>query len=357
MSQLGVTVKAKRKPPPLQLDQTPRPSRAGPAPSIVRKGRPTDEEPTRSGFVAAHQALLALLPPGVHAKLPAVPPTTPARPSRCDYSDIIDWLKLPRFKRQNTTPNWVDHFAPSCKKNKRLIVHRLAEVVELGAEPQLRQEDLFFAWWELTFMEAELHQSMPKLSPAPDDPQRVMPESESTRIASGSRVASAIQRLRTGRTALDATGWRQRSVLGLLGYHVGCSGAMKNERHTALEACLVFDGALLPTVQRSFWGNAATRRRLRAIQRMIALFRSLASARHHGEWRKACADWSADLEWLENVYPIRHPPHSSGNDPGPKTAAGPVRPGPGRPLARLEKLRGTVKGIERRSESTRGRFP
>jgi hypothetical protein len=267
-------------------------------------GASTVVTPQRSlaGFVAAHHALAALLPKPVQSMLPRVDPNSPVVPKRCDYEALLSWLKLPRFGVHDTAHNWIDYFAPSLPGTKHLVVDRLAELVEFGAEPQNRQVDLFFAWWELEFMHQEKQRKMPIISREPDDAIPVLTSDQMMRLGQYPKVMESISRFREGAARLKVGGWNQRSVMSLLGYAVGWSGPTKDRRHAALEACMVLQDGFLPESQRHFWGARGTRRRARAIGKMIQLFISLSERRTHGDWSKACADWRSDLAWVEATW-------------------------------------------------------
>ncbi len=260
--------------------------------------------PPRSlaGFVAAHHALVALLPKPVQAMLPTVDPGRPVLPQRCDYETLLNWLKLPRFGFHDTAHNWIDYFAPSLPGVKHLVVDRLAELVEFGAEPQNRQLDLFFAWWELEFMHQEKQRKMPIVPREADDAVAVLTVDQMRKLEEYPKVAEAVSRFRDGAVKLKIGGWNQRSVMSLLGYAVGWSGPTKDRRRAALEACMVLQDGFLPESQRQFWGARGTRRRARAIAKMIQLFVALSEKRTHGDWSKACADWRADLAWVEATW-------------------------------------------------------
>ena len=229
-------------------------------------------------------------------------PQSPVLPKRCDYEALLGWLKLPRFGIHDTAHNWIDYFAPSLPGTKHLVVDRLAELVEFGAEPQNRQVDLFFAWWELEFMHQEKQRKMPIIPREPDDAIPVLTSDQMMRLGQYPKVMESISRFREGAARLKVGGWNQRSVMSLLGYAVGWSGPTKDRRHAALEACMVLQDGFLPESQRHFWGARGTRRRARAIGKMIQLFISLSERRTHGDWSKACADWRSDLAWVEATW-------------------------------------------------------
>lgn len=253
----------------------------------------------RAGFVAAHHGLAALMPTPIRSMLPVVSPLLATPPARCDYSKFIEWLKLPRFAHSNTATNWVDFFARALPQSKKLVVDRLVELIEFGAEPQHRELDLYFAWWELQFAEQEKRRGMPLLSPQPDDSKIVLKFDHIETLGKSPQVAAAIMRFRDRASTLKIDGWNQRSVMGLLGYAVGFSGPPQSTRHAALEACMILPDCYLPQSQREFWGSRGTLRRARAIARMINLFVSLAQNRTGGDWTRACDDWRADQRWVE----------------------------------------------------------
>jgi hypothetical protein len=297
----GAPLKAKKKiiqPTPV-VEVKPRLAAAEPhGTTLLARG----SERSLSGFVAAHHALAALLPKSVQSMLPRVDPSSPVLPKRCDYEAILGWLKLPRFGIHDTAHNWIDYFAPSLPGTKHLVVDRLAELVEFGAEPQNRQVDLFFAWWELEFMHQEKQRKMPIIPREPDDAIPVLSSDQMLRLGQYPKVMESLARFREGAARLKIGGWNQRSVLSLLGYAVGWSGPTKDRRHAALEACMVLQDGFLPESQRHFWGARGTRRRARAIGKMIQLFISLSERRTHGDWSKACADWRSDLAWVEATW-------------------------------------------------------
>ncbi len=267
-------------------------------------GASTVVTPQRSlaGFVAAHHALSAMLPKPVQSMLPRVDPNSPVLPKRCDYEALLRWLKLPRFGVHDTAHNWIDFFAPRLPATKHLVVDRLTELVEFGAEPQNRQVDLFFAWWELEFMHQEKQRKMPIIPREPDDAVLVLTSDQLLRLGQYPKVMESLSRFREGAARLKIGGWNQRSAMSLLGYAVGSSGPTKDRRHAALEACMVLQDGFLPESQRHFWGARGTRRRARAIGKMIQLFISLSERRTHGDWSKACADWRSDLAWVQATW-------------------------------------------------------
>lgn len=297
----GEPLKAKRKvlPPVPVVEVKPQPSAGSAGARVLVVG---DSGQKSAGFVAAHHALAALLPKPVQSMLPSVDPARAIVARRCDYEAILNWLKLPRFGVHNTAHNWVDYFATSLPGVKHLVVDRLAELVEFGAEPQNRQLDLYFAWWELEFMQQEKQRKMPLCPREADDTVVVLTVDEMRRLGEYPKVAEAVSRFRDGAAKLKSGGWNQRSVMSLLGYAVGWSGPTKDRRRAALEACMVLQDGFLPESQRHFWGARGTRRRARAISKMIQLFVALSEKRTHGDWSKACADWRADLGWVEATW-------------------------------------------------------
>jgi hypothetical protein len=248
------------------------------------------------GIVAAHHTIVALLPPGLRGLLPAVAPDKPIVPSKCDYGVFIEWLRLPQFATGSPSPDWSRKFALSLGPSRLRVIDLLTTLVELGAEPQSRQFDLFYAWWELENMEPS--NSTFQLAPDASDMQQLISTEEASQLASIDSVASCLHRLSRSTYTASASGWNQRSLLSLLGYAVGVSGGSIEERRTALRACFVMPDALVPRFQREFWGPCASRRRSRAIERMIRLFVSLAEHRTSGNWARACSDWSTDISWI-----------------------------------------------------------
>jgi hypothetical protein len=248
------------------------------------------------GFTIAHDALASALPTGIRALLPVVDANLQIVSSSCDYSRLLDWLRLPRFSSGETSPEWARYFAPSLRDSRGRVLDLLMTLIELGAEPQRRLDDLAHAWWELENMEPsagsfqmERHHSDLERLVSVDDVRLVSQEPE---------VASRLGRLGSVPQAAAGRGWNQRSVLSLLGYAVGWSGHPIEERRIALRACLVMRDDLVPRDQREFWGGSGSRRRVRAIERMIGMFISLAKHRTSGNWTRACSDWEADLGWI-----------------------------------------------------------
>jgi hypothetical protein len=270
-------------------------------PQAIRKV--IDASQNRSGkVVAAHGELVALLPKALHGMLPVIVQRDDLNPAKCDYSEFIEWIKLPRFSSQDTAHNWIKYVAASLKHLKRRVINCLTDIIESGAEPQHRQTDLFFAWWELQFMGDHGMRPMPLLGKVDDDGSSLLTDAQMEIVRCYPHVMEATALYRHGAPRLQTDGWNQRSVLSLLGYAVGWSGPPKTRRRSALEACLVLSEDLLPQAQREFWGAAGSRRRSRAMLRMITLFITLAERRCHGDWSKACDQWRDDAEWIEGTW-------------------------------------------------------
>lgn len=248
------------------------------------------------GFVVAHRALMELLPTGLRGLLPVVELGLAKAPSECDYGQFVAWLRLPRLTSGNPSPDWARRFAHPLGMSRRRVLDLLATLVELGAEPQDRQEDLYHAWWELENMEPAV--SVVQLSGDPQDSRVVMASSDQRRLATDPAILASLGRLSNATYATGAGGWNQRSVLSTLGYAVGWSGTTVANRRIALRACIVMPDDMVPDGQRDFWGSRASHRRVRAIERMISLFISLAEHRTSGSWARACEDWEDDLQWL-----------------------------------------------------------
>jgi hypothetical protein len=258
-----------------------------------------------AGFVVVHQALVALLPEALHAKLPRLDPQRPMMPAQCDYTWLIDWLQLPRFATQAYAHNWMDYFGKKLQSGRLQVVDRLTELIDFGAEPQSRQQDLYFAWWEMEFMQDAKQPRMPAIVESVMDARMVLSVERLKIIEQYPKVIEARNRYLQGAKSLKLKEWNQRSVMGLLGYAVGWSGPMKDQRRAALEACLLLTEAELPETQRRFWGARGTHRRVQAMSTMIQLFVALSEKRTHGDWSKACNDWKADLDWLRATWLLK----------------------------------------------------
>ena len=61
--------------------------------------------PLSAAFIASHQALLALVPQGLHTILPTLPVGAPIGPRSVDYTTFIEWLGLPRFALEEAATN------------------------------------------------------------------------------------------------------------------------------------------------------------------------------------------------------------------------------------------------------------
>lgn len=248
------------------------------------------------GFTIAHEALVSALPTGIRALLPVVDPTLQVVPNSCDYSRLLDWLRLPRFSSDETSTEWARYFAPRLRDSRGRVLDLLMTLVELGAEPQRRLSDLAHAWWELENMEPSAGSFQMDRHHA--DLERLVSVDDARLVSQEPGVASRLGRLGSVPQLAAGGGWNQRSVLSLLGYAVGWSGHPIEERRDALRACLVMQDNLVPRDQREFWGSSGTRRRVRAIERMIGMFISLAKHRTSGNWTRACSDWESDLGWI-----------------------------------------------------------
>jgi hypothetical protein len=184
---------------------------------------------------------------------------------------------------------------------RQTFANQLAQAIEAGAEPQNRLSDIHHAWWELAFMSSQSDSSNPA---TPDDFTLLLPDEEIGRWTRDHEIQRALSRFRSSTVSTGSNGWNQRSLLSILGYAVGTSGRPANVRRIALRACILLPDHDLPMDQREFWGPRASRRRGRAVARMIRLFVSLAESRTHGDWTKACADWHSDLTWLGSEFQI-----------------------------------------------------
>jgi hypothetical protein len=287
----GWPIKAKRK-----VSQQPVVEPKDAVPPKVFAGSLQRGDTAGPGFLAAHESLSSLLPPGLRVLLPMVDSQRPVTPLTSDYSRFIAWLKVPRFATGNPAPDWARRFGHPLGEKRRRVLDLLATLVELGGQPQDRQDDLFHAWWELENMEPSY--SKFQLVPNAHDSHLLLPVGDVVCMSDSPLVARCLDRLQAASFSSTAGGWNQRSILSVLGYAVGLSGASVAQRRVALRACFVMPDELVPRAQREFWGVRASHRRVRAIERMISLFISLAEHRTSGSWTIACRDWHQDLEWI-----------------------------------------------------------
>jgi len=277
----------------------PNPNRGGSVPPTSSASGPS--EPIRRALLrSATQALIELLPIGLRSLLPAASDSRPINSH--DFSKLLAHINLPRFATGDTSLNWSRHFAKSLSKGARMrFAHHLAQAIEAGASPRSRLFDLHHAWWELVFMGSDADSRNPLSA---DDSVALLPANEISCRLGDPDIQTAMVRFRSSALDEETNGWNQRSLLSFLGYAVGVSGRPVSARRASLQACLLLPDQDLPIDQRDFWGNQATRRRGRAVMRMIRLFISLAEGRTHGDWSRACTDWRADLKWLESDLQI-----------------------------------------------------
>ena len=266
--------------------------------SAVAVAKPDAQSRARppADVIPTHDALEKLLPRGVRCKRPSINRAGLVVPSRTDYTNIIDWLQLPKFTAHNVAHNWLNYFAQGISESKVEVAELLVRLVECGAQPQNREGDLYFAWWELAFAPEK---TAPRISRDPNDAVAAISKEIYKSLAACPKVSAKLAGFTRRASSIAGEGWNPRSVLSLLGYSVGRSGPRLDERRAALGACLILGADLIPSVQKEFWGAPATRRRAHSIVRMIHSFIALAAARTHGDWSKACADWAADLQWMD----------------------------------------------------------
>jgi hypothetical protein len=230
------------------------------------------------------------LPSGVRALLPA----EGGRP-KADYERIIQWIRLPRFGG-NFPHNWPKFLNPNLPARSRAsFLDHLATVLESGAWPLDRLDDVLIAWWELS-----LDQPIHGEPVASDD---AVPVAAPQVLADWDRDRRpAIERFLRQWPDAQRLDWNPQSILKVMGYAVGVRGVPTIERRRVITDVLFLPESLLPAGQGSFWGVRGTRRRVRAIVRMVKTFRNLAAARTHGDWSKACQHWEADLEWIGGAW-------------------------------------------------------
>lgn len=276
------------------------------APPVKPKVTEPSESERRELLGRAHTALRDLLPPGLAPLLPKLRPEVMI--GHHDFEQVISHIQIPNFRTGNPSTDWARHFVSrtKCQSHERLA-HHLLQALEAGASPQFRLLDVHQTWYELAFLGVPAKAAGPKYPSRLDDPDLALTIEQ--KVASEGRVEIS-EKIRdfinfiNGAKPSQIEGWNQTSVLKQLGYRVGVSGPPTSKRRVALEACLLLPDKLLPEEQRSFWGRAATRRRVRAMLQMLKLFTNLANDRRSGDWSVACADWTKDAEWVEETFPI-----------------------------------------------------
>ena len=274
--------------------------------SIVPPDQPKVPAPSESErrelLGRAHGALGNLLPPGLAPLLPTLRPEV--KIEHHDFDRIISHIQIPNFRFGSPSFDWARHFVRriACRSHERLA-HHLLRALEVGAGPQSRLSDVQHAWYELAFLGVPTKAGGPSLSARFDDAETAMTSEQIAKSESQPQVSEMILAFRSSVLPSQVKGWNQTSVLKQLGYRVGISGPPASRRRVSLEACLLLPDKILPEDQRSFWGRATTRRRLRAMLHMLRLFINLASDRRSGDWSVACTDWTKDVEWLEATFP------------------------------------------------------
>ena len=252
--------------------------------------------PLSAAFIASHQALLALVPQGLHTILPTLPVGAPIGPRSVDYTTFIEWLGLPRFAPEEAATNWINFFAKELPEDdRRPAVCRLLELIEFGARPSDRKQDLRIARRKLPIR--------PGSTRPPTVVMRDWDEEQIQRVADFPSVAKALNEFRVGAKRMRPGEWNDESILKLLGYSVGKAGPPATKRHAALEACFVLHSTAIPRVQRESWGTQGTRHRVRRIRSMIEFFLMLAERKSHRDLREACRDWRDDLRWISEQWP------------------------------------------------------
>jgi hypothetical protein len=221
-----------------------------------------------------------------------------------DFEQIISHIQIPKFLAGNPSTDWARHFVSrtKCRSHERLA-HHLLQALEAGAGPQVRLLDVQQAWYELAFLGVPAKAAGPTYPPRLDDAELALPIEQMVASEGRAEISEKLRDFINGAKPSQIKGWNQTSVLKQLGYRVGVSGPPTSKRRVALEACLLLPDKLLPEEQRSFWGRAATRRRVRAMLQMLKLFINLANDRRSGDWSVACADWTKDAEWVEATFP------------------------------------------------------
>lgn len=147
--------------------------------------------PLSAAFIASHQALLALVPQGLHTILPTLPVGAPIGPRSVDYTTFIEWLGLPRFALEEAATNWINFFAKELPEDdRRPAVCRLVELIEFGARPSDRKQDLLIARRKLPIR--------PGSTRPPTVVMRDWDEEQIQRVADLPSVAKALNEFRVG---------------------------------------------------------------------------------------------------------------------------------------------------------------
>src|SRR5262249_55120516 len=98
--------------------------------------------------------------------------------------------------------------------------------------------------------------------------------------------------------------WLKRGYLNYLGYAVGRSGGLEDERREVLGKAYRANRlpSFFPLDYRSEWGRPKSSARLQKMAYSIASFCRNAKRRPHDAISVAIAEWEADLDWLRVTY-------------------------------------------------------
>jgi len=215
-----------------------------------------------------------------------------------DFEGLLERLGVPKFHGSFVHHTWENHFAPHCS-NRVPIALALSIIFEAQAEPTHRATDVQQAAWYILFFKHELASKMSdELTASPDE--TVMDPSELAELVRqhDERIREAVKPILEQKSV---HAWNPQSALRALGYRVGQSGRPAVFRRGVLRDALLLPIDLIPIDRRAVWGGPGTRHRLRSIERLLHLFKTLASGKDCG-MERAIEDWSSDLVWLEREY-------------------------------------------------------
>ena len=268
-------------------------------PSIVETPETPDPQAGNRELVGVLRQLRSNLPQGLKYLVPV--PNHDADLSwlyQHDFEELLEKLRLPRFDRPFVSPAWEKHFAPHCE-SKVSIALALSMIFEANAEPMTRAGDVQQAAWCVLFLLPELGASRVSVPHGAADE----PVIEPTRLAQllrehGDRIREAVKPIIAQKSA---HAWNPQSALRTLGYRVGNSGRPTPFRRGVLRDALLLPADLISAERRAVWGAPGTRHRLRTIERLLCLFRDLASGKD-ADMSKAIEQWNSDLAWLAGEY-------------------------------------------------------
>lgn len=284
MEETVTRIKATKKasPPPVMVEVKSQPS-APPA----RESLSTDEA------AEVLEEIRSLLPKGYRCFVPDF--RAPRGSSKVtDFEPLLVKLGLPHFAKAYS-PDWERYFAREVKDKQQLMVC-LSALFEAGYGGQPREEDVYQASWLLLYGN-EVRPSWPRDGHA-DGGEHVIDRAELDEW-NRTRFVTVRASLGTMVSGFKTGAWNPQGVLKKLGYGVGTGARPPSERQVRLRDALLLPKELLPRGQHELWGDAGTKRRGRAVCRMLELFLALARNRKHQDTSLACKHWSEDLEWVK----------------------------------------------------------